>query len=88
MTGGVCIFKWMEQIVKPEWLIKGARTRRIGYASVLALVMSGCTTVSDLDAKKVTQIDTRAQELLLTRITDESARLQALQDDQIGRAHV
>lgn len=67
--------------MKPEWLIKGARTRGIGYASVLALVMSGCTTVSDLDAKKVTQIDTRAQELLLTRISDESARLQALQDD-------
>jgi MSHA type pilus biogenesis protein MshL len=73
----------MEQIVKPEWLIKGARTRRIGYASVLALVMSGCTTVSDLDAKKVTQIDTRAQELLLTRISEESTRLQALQDDLI-----
>ncbi len=69
--------------MKPEWLIKGARTRRIGYASVLALVMSGCTTVSDLDAKKVTQIDTRAQELLLTRISEESTRLQALQDDLI-----
>lgn len=67
--------------MKPEWLIKGDRTRRIGYASVLALVMSGCTTVSDLDAKKVTEIDTRAQELLLTRITEESSRLQALQDD-------
>lgn len=85
MTGGVCIFKWMEQIVKPEWLIKGARTRGIGYASVLALVMSGCTTVSDLDAKKVTQIDTRAQELLLTRISDESSRLQALQDDLLKK---
>ncbi|WP_454436284.1 hypothetical protein [Thauera mechernichensis] len=67
--------------MKPEWLIKGASTRRIGYASVLALVMSGCMTVSDLDAKKVTEIDTRAQELLLTRITEESSRLQALQDD-------
>lgn len=81
MTDGMCSVKQMEQIVKPEWLIKGASTRRIGYASVLALVMSGCTTVSDLDAKKVTEIDTRAQELLLTRITDESSRLQALQDD-------
>lgn len=75
----------MEQIVKPEWLIKGACTRRIGYASVLALVMSGCTSVSDLDAKKVTEIDMRSQELLLTRLTDESARLQALQDDLRGK---
>ena len=71
--------------MKPEWLIKGACTRRIGYASVLALVMSGCTSVSDLDAKKVTEIDTRSQELLLTRLSDESTRLQALQDDLRGK---
>lgn len=77
----MCSIKQTEQIVKAEWLTQGARTRRLGYASVLALVMSGCTTVSDLDAKKVTEIDTRAQELLMTRLSDESARLQRLQDE-------
>ena len=77
----MCSIKQLEQIVKAEWLTQGARTRRLGYASVLALVMSGCTTVSDLDAKKVTEIDTRAQELLMTRLSDESVRLQALQDE-------